>query len=131
MLELAREGTLGLFNASGQMCATCRTRTTQILGRKQRSPHVHAAPRGQARDAALRRPPTGGGGQHREGLPDRVVEAGGADLLEIDRVPLAQEREFFADGLSGGPIVAECLDRRLGCPPNRRPVPFMLEIADA
>jgi hypothetical protein len=56
---------------------------------------------------------------------------GGADLLEIDRVPVAQEREFFADGPSGGPIVAECLDRRLRCPPNRRAVRFMLEMADA
>ena len=98
---------------------------------RRRSPHIHAAPRGQARDAALRRPPTGGGGQHHEGLPDRFVEAGGADLLEIDRVPLAQEREFFADGLSGGPIVAECLDPRLGCPPNRRAVCLMMEMADA
>ncbi len=53
------------------------------------------------------------------------------DLFEIDRVPLAQEREFFADGLSGGPIVAECLDRRLGCPLNRQAVCFMLEMADA
>ena len=53
----------------------------------------------------------------------------GADLLDIDRVPLAQEREFFADGLSGGPIVAECLHRRLGCPPNRRAVCFTLEMA--
>ena len=41
---------------------------------------------------------------------------GAADRLEIDRVPLAQECELFVDGLSGSPIVAECLDRRLGCP---------------
>ena len=34
--------------------------------------------------------------QHGEGLPDLVVEAGLADLVEIDRVGLAQDVELFA-----------------------------------
>src|SRR3546814_8291839 len=29
--------------------------------------------------------------QHREGLPDRIVEAGAANLVEIDRIGLAQD----------------------------------------
>ena len=34
--------------------------------------------------------------QHGKGLPDRVVEAGLADLVEIDGVGLAQDLELFA-----------------------------------
>ena len=34
--------------------------------------------------------------EHRKGLPDRVVEPGLADLVEIDRVGLAQDVELFA-----------------------------------
>jgi hypothetical protein len=34
--------------------------------------------------------------QHGEGLPDRVVEAGVADLFEIDGVGLAQDLELLA-----------------------------------
>jgi len=37
--------------------------------------------------------------EHGEGLPDLVVEAGGADFFEIDRVGLAQDVELLlADG---------------------------------
>ena len=46
--------------------------------------------------------------QHGEGLPDRVVEAGVADFVEIDRVGLAQDVELLrrdragnADGEAG------------------------------
>ena len=59
------------------------------------------------------------------------MEAGGSDFPEIVRIPLAREREFVANGLSGGPIVAERLDRRLDWLPNGREVSFMLEMADA
>jgi len=74
---------------------------------------------------------TAGRRRGREGLPDRVVDGTGTDLLEMDRVPLAQGREFFANGHSGSPCVAEGQDRRLGCPPNKLAVRFMLEKADA
>ena len=39
--------------------------------------------------------------QHGEGLPDRVVEAGLADLVEIDRVGLAQDVELLARDPAG------------------------------
>ena len=39
--------------------------------------------------------------QHGEGLPDGVVEAGLADLVEIDRVGLAQDFELFAGDAAG------------------------------
>ena len=39
--------------------------------------------------------------QHREGLPDRVVEPGVADFLEIDRVGLAQDVAAFLGHLAG------------------------------
>ncbi len=46
--------------------------------------------------------------QHREGLPDRVVEPGAANLVEIDRIRPAQDGELFgrylarhADGETG------------------------------
>ena len=39
--------------------------------------------------------------EHREGLPDGVVEAGLADLVEIDRVGLAQDVELFARDRAG------------------------------
>ena len=39
--------------------------------------------------------------QHREGLPDLIVEAGLADLVEIDRVGLAQDVELLAGDLAG------------------------------
>ena len=38
--------------------------------------------------------------QHGERLPDVVVEAGVADLLEVDRVGLAQDVELFARDLA-------------------------------
>ena len=39
--------------------------------------------------------------QHGEGLPDRVVEAGLADLVEIDRIGLAQDRQALGRDLAG------------------------------
>ena len=39
--------------------------------------------------------------QHGEGLPDRVVEAGVADLLEIDRIGLAQDRQLLRRDVAG------------------------------
>ena len=38
--------------------------------------------------------------EHGEGLPDRVVEAVAADLVEVDRVGLAQDRELVAGDLA-------------------------------
>src|SRR6478672_10123029 len=40
------------------------------------------------------------GKQHRERLPDRIIEASVADLLEIDGVRLAQDVAFFLRDLS-------------------------------
>ena len=39
--------------------------------------------------------------QHGEGLPDGVVEAGAAQLLEVDRVGLAQDVELLGGDLAG------------------------------
>ena len=50
----------------------------------QRADDVIGAPVAHHADGAHRQ-------QHREGLPDRVVEPGLADLVEIDRVGLAQD----------------------------------------
>src|SRR5581483_10744469 len=41
------------------------------------------------------------GKKHREGLPDLVVEAGAADLLDVDRIRKAQDIELLARDLAG------------------------------
>src|SRR5258708_30681942 len=62
--------------------------------RPQRADVIVGAPVAHDADALHRQ-------QYGEGLPDRVVEAGGADLLEIDRVGLAQDVELLAGDLAG------------------------------
>jgi hypothetical protein len=60
----------------------------------QRTDVVVGAPVAHHADGAHRQ-------EHGEGLPDRVVEAVVADLVEIDGIGLAQDRELFAGDLAG------------------------------
>jgi hypothetical protein len=50
--------------------------------------------------------------QHGEGLPDGVIESGGLDLVQIDRIGLAQDGQHLPRDLAGHPHAAICATLR-------------------